>query len=74
MLGTKYFADLLELYNGNTNLALTAYNAGIGNVATWIETGIIKKDGSDIENIPFKETRGYVRKIVRNYRIYKTMY
>jgi len=74
MLGTKYFSDLLELYEGNTVLALTAYNAGIGNVASWIETGVIKKDGSDIENIPFKETNRYVRKILRNYSIYQSIY
>lgn len=74
MLGTKYYADLLELYDGNALLALTAYNAGIGNVANWIETGVIKNDGTDIENIPFKETNRYVRRILRNYRIYEEIY
>ncbi len=73
MLGTKYFAYLLEKY-GNTELALTAYNAGIGNVQKWIENGTIKKDGSDIQNIPFKETNNYVRKILRDYKIYKSLY
>lgn len=74
MLGTKYFAQLLENYNGNIYLSLAAYNAGMGNVAKWIEQGIIKEDGSDIENIPFKETNQYVRKIIRNYRIYQEVY
>ena len=32
--------------------------------------GIIKKDGSDVENIPYKETNMYVRKIVNNYQRY----
>ena len=73
-LGTKYFSNLMKEYNNNYLLALTAYNAGIGNVKKWIEQGIIKEDGSDIENIPFKETNNYVRKIVRDYKIYKQLY
>ena len=74
MIGTKYYSELLKMYDGNMLLALTAYNAGIGNVNTWIENGIIKKDGSDIENIPYKETNMYVRKILNNYRIYQNIY
>ena len=69
-LGTKYLSELMEKY-GNAKLAIVAYNAGIGNVDSWIEKGTIKKDGSNIENIPFKETNNYVRKILRDYEIYK---
>lgn len=36
--------------------------------------GTIYEDGSNIENIPFKETNNYVRKIVRDYKIYKELY
>lgn len=36
-LGTKYFSNLMKEYNNNYMLALTAYNAGIGNVNKWIE-------------------------------------
>lgn len=74
MIGTKYYSELLKLYDGNMLLALTAYNAGIGNVNDWIEKGIIKKDGSDIENIPYKETNMYVRKIINNYKMYQKIY
>ena len=73
-IGTKYFAKLMKKYNENYLLALAAYNAGRGNVDSWINQGIIKDDGSDIENIPFKETNNYVRKIVRDYKIYKKLY
>ena len=54
-LGTSYLSYLLELYDGNTVLAIIAYNAGLGNVQQWIQDGIIKQDGSDIENIPYQE-------------------
>ncbi len=72
-IGTAYIASLLEQYE-NTEVALAAYNAGIGTVDNWIEKGIIKKDGTDIENIPYKETNYYVRKILRDYDIYNELY
>ena len=73
-IGIKYYSILQKNYYGNMLLALTAYNAGIGNVNTWIKNGIIKSDGSDIENIPYKETNMYVRKIIRNYKMYNKIY
>lgn len=73
-IGVKYLSELLEKYDGNLYIALAAYNAGIGNVDRWISEGKIKKDGSDIENIPYKETNNYVRKIIRDYEIYKDLY
>lgn len=72
-IGTCYLAFLIEKYE-NKELALAAYNAGTGTVDGWIEKGIIKSDGTDIENIPYKETNNYVRKIVRDYKIYEDLY
>ena len=72
-IGTKYLSVLLEKYQ-NTELALAAYNAGIGNVDNWIQKNILNEDGSDIENIPYKETNNYVRKILQNYKIYNMLY
>ena len=72
-IGTKYISILINNYQ-NIEVALSAYNAGSGNVDSWISQGTIKADGSDIENIPYKETNNYVRKILRDYKIYQELY
>lgn len=72
-LGTKYISMLLQKYKC-IELALAAYNAGSGNVDSWIEDGTLQDDGSDIENVPYKETNNYVRKILNNYEVYKDLY
>ena len=71
-LGTQYIASLLNKYDC-VEVALAAYNAGSGNVDKWISAGKIKADGSDIENIPYKETNTYVRKIMRDYEVYRQL-
>lgn len=73
-IGTKYFKSLLDYYDNNYYLAISAYNAGIGTVAKWINDGIINKDGTDIENIPYKETNNYIRKMLKNHRVYEELY
>lgn len=73
-LGAKYFEELLTKYSGNYYLAIAAYNGGIGNVDQWLSSGIISSNGSDIENIPYKETNMYVRKTINSYSRYTKLY
>lgn len=73
-LGLYYFDTLFNYFNKNYILAFVAYNAGLGNTKKWINEGILKENGEGAENIPFTETNMYVRKIVRNYKIYSELY
>ncbi len=73
-LGLYYFDTLFNYFNENYILAFVAYNAGLGNTKKWINEGILKENGEGAENIPFTETNMYVRKIVRNYKIYSELY
>ena len=72
-IGVKYIRVLLNKYN-NYKLAIIAYNAGMGNVDKWIEEGIIDNQVENLENIPFKETKDYAKRIIQNYRIYQEIY
>lgn len=72
-LGVAYYDYLYRYYN-DMELALAAYNGGIGNVDEWIKKGIIDKNDPNVNNIPIDETRQYVTKVSANYEVMKTFY
>lgn len=73
-LGVKYLHDLLTLYDGNTVLAVAAYNAGTGSVYRWRKRFGNMPREQFIENIPFPETREYVKKVLATAEIYGKLY
>lgn len=75
-LGTKYLGKLIKKYNGNYYLAIIAYNAGMGNVDKWVKEGVVSNNLNDIvnNNIPFKETKNYLKKVINYYKIYRVLY
>lgn len=74
MLGTWYLDYTHQQYSNNSMLAIASYNAGPGNVAKWLQT-IPKKDPDEfVEEIPFDETRNYVRQVFGNYWNYLRLY
>jgi len=73
-LGTRYFRELLDKYNGNVEYALAAYNAGSDRVQDWVSNGNFKDSPEFVESIPFTETREYVQAIVRNAVVYRQLY
>jgi soluble lytic murein transglycosylase len=73
-LGTQYLKNLLERYSNNWFKAIAAYNAGEAAVDRW-EKEIVTDDIEEfVERIPYVETRGYVKLVLRNHRIYKLLY
>jgi soluble lytic murein transglycosylase len=73
-LGTRYFKQLLDKFNGTPEYALAAYNAGSDRVETWLADGKFRDPQEFVESIPFTETREYVQAIMRNATVYKKLY
>jgi soluble lytic murein transglycosylase len=74
ILGTRYLQSLLRRYSNNWFKAIAAYNAGEAAVDRW-EKDIVTDDIEEfVERIPYLETRQYVKLVLRNHRIYKTLY
>jgi soluble lytic murein transglycosylase len=78
MLGSSYFAQLMDQWGGYAPLAIASYNAGTGNVRKWVAAnGDPRMPGVDIvrwiEDIPFLETRGYVQRVLENAVVYDTI-
>jgi len=64
--GSLYIKQLITEFNGNTILAVAAYNAGRAKVRSWYQQNPLI--GVDPGDIPYRETRNYVRNVMRTYR------
>ncbi|MEI8571480.1 lytic murein transglycosylase [Methylomonas sp. LW13] len=69
--GTFYFKKLLRQFNGHVALATAAYNAGANKVKRWLPENRALPADIWIENIPYKETRGYVASVLMYSLIYQ---
>lgn len=63
-LGTTYLGQMAERYGGNRVLATAAYNAGPHRVDRWLPKDSTIDARIWIENIPFNETRQYVKRVL----------
>ncbi len=72
-LGIRYMEDVFERFSNNMVYAVASYNAGPGAVSQWM-----RLNNSDldifVEEIPYNETKNYVKKVLSNYWIYKKLY
>lgn len=65
LIGTAYLKFALDELDGSLPLAAAAYNAGPSRARAWREGGTLAGD-IWVENIPFEETRDYVKKVLSN--------
>ncbi len=77
-IGSTYFKQMLEKFDGSYILALSAYNAGPNRVIRWLKVnGDPRKKQIDpvtwIELIPISETRNYVQRVIEGIYMYRVL-
>lgn len=73
-LGCAYLDYAKEKLHENDMLAVASYNGGPNAVLNWKDTLNYKNFDEFIENIPYPETRDYVKKVYRSYWVYTNIY
>ena len=73
-MGCWYLKYLSDMFDGNRDLIVAAYNAGPTNVQKWLNDKQYSKDGKTLNYIPFGETKKYVDKVNTYYNVYEYLY
>ncbi|MCB0348228.1 MAG: lytic transglycosylase domain-containing protein, partial [Bdellovibrionales bacterium] len=72
-VGSAYMKELWDNYNGQFIVSVASYNASAQAVKGWIKTRFRGDAYQFIEDIPYEETKEYVKLIFRNMVMYKRM-
>ncbi len=73
-LGTHYLGQLLDEFQNNIIYSVAAYNAGPQAVQRWMAKNGHRPADEFVELIGYRETRGYVKRVIGSYRIYRTLF
>jgi soluble lytic murein transglycosylase len=73
-LGASHLDALLRRFKGRVEVAVAAYNAGATPVTRWLKRPGAEDPDQFIEQIPYPETRAYVRAVLRNRGLYRALY
>jgi soluble lytic murein transglycosylase len=65
-IGSAYLRELWDKYNGELVLAVASYNASEPAIISWLKTRYRGDTLEFIEDIPYDETRDYVKLVLRN--------
>lgn len=73
-LGNIYYSTIREILDNKDVSAIAAYNGGIGSVSRWKTT--LKYNDTDefVEQIPYDETKNYIKKVFKSYWNYTRIY
>ena len=72
--GSLYYSGLKRSLVNKDLYAISAYNGGIGSVTSWFSKLIYNDTDEFIEQIPYPETKNYVKKVLRTYWVYGNIY
>lgn len=73
-LGNIYYSSVKKMANNMDMSAVAGYNGGIGSVQRWKNTLSYSDTDEFVEQIPYDETRNYVKKVFRSYWNYVRIY
>jgi soluble lytic murein transglycosylase len=73
-VGAEYIEHLSTLFPGMLEPIAASYNGGEDNVARWLERSKRNDPGVFTAEVGFEETKGYVQKVMSNYRVYRRLY
>lgn len=75
-IGTKYISYLINHFDGNYYLAIAAYNAGMGNLKSWLDKNYVAYTTFDsvYNSIEYTETKEYLTDVIVNYHWYTKLY
>jgi len=73
-LGAEYVEHLAKLFPGMLEPIAASYNGGEDNVARWLKRSKRQDPGVFTSEVGFDETKGYVQKVMSNYRVYRKLY
>jgi soluble lytic murein transglycosylase len=73
-LGAKLIGQLRASFADNPSLAIAAYNAGAGAVRTWLRARPTLDFDVWVEEIPYDETRGYIKRVLSSELAYAMLY
>ncbi len=69
-----YYLKYLKTKFLDDYLVIASYNAGETVVRSWLKNESYSKDGKKLDNIPYKETKNYLKKVIFNKNLYKLLY
>ena len=72
--GSYYYSGLKKVLGNKDLYAIAAYNGGIGSVTNWFSKLIYSDIDEFVEQIPYPETKNYVKKVLRTYWVYGNVY
>ena len=73
-LGAEYLEYLTGLFPKMLEPVAASYNGGEDNVARWLKRSKHRDPGVFTAEVGFDETKGYVQKVMSNYRVYRELY
>ena len=73
-VGAEYLQHLTEMFPKMLEPVAASYNGGEDNVARWLKLSKHNDPGVFTAEVGFDETKGYVQKVMANYRVYRELY